>query len=65
MLNILKLPAKTLNINDIKKSKAVVRSEIEKSGMADHIWKEKGNHLPLWDKVEIIDWAEHWRIRRL
>ena len=45
--------------------KAVVRGEIEKSGMADHIWKEKGNHLPLWDKVEIIDRAEHWRIRRL
>ena len=44
---------------------AVVRDEIEKSGMADHIWKEKGNHLPLWDKVEIIDRAEHWRIRRL
>ena len=33
--------------------------------MADHIWKEKGNHLPLWDKVEMIDRAEHWRIRRL
>ncbi len=33
--------------------------------MADHIWKEKGKHLPLWDKVEIIDRAEHWRIRRL
>ena len=33
--------------------------------MADHIWKAKGNHLLLWDKVEIIDWAEHWRIRRL
>ena len=45
--------------------KAVVRGEIEKSGMADHIWKEKGNHLPLWDKVEKIDWAEHRRIRRL
>ena len=45
--------------------KAVVRGEIEKSGMADHIWKEKGNHLPLWDKVEIIDRAEHWRIRHL
>ena len=45
--------------------KAIVRGEIEKSGMADHIWKENGNHLPLWDKVEIIDWAEHWRIRRL
>ena len=45
--------------------KAVVRGEIEKSGMADHIWKEKGNHLTSWDKVEIIDWAEHWRIRHL
>ena len=42
-----------------------VRGEIEKSCMADHIWKEKGNHLPLWDKVEIIYRAEHWRIRRL
>ena len=45
--------------------KAIVQGEIEKSGMADHIWKENGNHLPLWDKVEIIDRAEHWRIRRL
>ena len=45
--------------------KAVVRGEIEKSGIADHIWKEKRNYLPLWDKVEIIDRAEHWRIRRL
>ena len=45
--------------------KAIVRGESEKSGMADHIWKENGNHLPLWDKVEIIDRAEHWRIRCL
>ena len=45
--------------------KAVVRGEIEKLGMADHIWKEKGNHLPLWDKVEIIDRTEHWRTRHL
>ena len=45
--------------------KAVVRGEIEKSDMADHIWKEKENHQPLWDKVEIINRAEHWRIRRL
>ena len=45
--------------------KAVVRGEIEKSCMADNIWKEKGNHLPLWDEVEIIDRVEHWRIRRL
>ena len=39
--------------------KAVVRGETEKSGMADHIWKEKGNHLLLWDEVEIIERAEH------
>ena len=44
---------------------AVVRGEIEKLSMADQIWKEKENHLPLWDKVEIIDRAEHWRIRHL
>ena len=45
--------------------KAIVWGEIEKSGMADHISKENGNHLSLWDKVGIIDRAEHWRIRRL
>ena len=33
--------------------------------MVDHIWKEKGIHLLLWEEVEIIDRAEHWRIRRL
>ena len=33
--------------------------------MADHIWKEKGNPLPLWDELEIIDRTEHRRIRRL
>ena len=27
--------------------KVVVRGEIEKLGMVDHIWKEKGNHLHL------------------
>ena len=45
--------------------KAVIRGEIEKSGMADHIWKEKGNHLSLWDKVKIIDRDEPWRISHL
>ena len=50
-------------VTSIKKT--VVRGEIEKSGMADHIWKEKGNHLLLWNEVEMIDRAEHWRIRRL
>ena len=34
--------------------KVVCRGEVEKSGMTDHIWKEKGNHLPLQDKVKII-----------
>ena len=44
--------------------KAVERGEMEKSGIADHIWKEKGNHLPLWDKVEIIDRAENWKMKK-
>ena len=33
--------------------------------MADHIWKEKGNHLPLWDEVKIIDREELWGMRHL
>ena len=45
--------------------KAVIQGEIEKSGMVVPIWKEKGNHLPLWDEVKIIDSEEHWRIRYL
>ena len=45
--------------------KAVVRGEIEMSGMADQISKKKGNNLLLWDEVEIIDRAEDWRIRQL
>ena len=45
--------------------KAEVRGEIEKSGLVDHIWKEKRNRLSLLDKVKIIDTEEHWRIRRL
>ena len=32
--------------------------------MTDYIRKEKGKHLPLWDKIEMIDMAEHSRIRR-
>ena len=47
-----------------KHRKEVVRSEIENSGMADHIWKEMVTHLPSWDKVEIINRVEHWKIRR-
>ena len=45
--------------------KVVVWGEIEKLGMADHIWKEIGNHQSSWGEIEIIDRAEHWRIRRL
>ena len=26
--------------------------EIEKLGMADHIWIEKRSHLPLWDELK-------------
>ena len=44
---------------------AVVWGKIEKSGMADTILKEKGNHLPLWDEIRIINRDEHWRIRCL
>ena len=33
--------------------------------MVDHIWKEKGNHLLLWDQAKIIDREEHWKIRCL
>ena len=56
---------RSLDIRLEEHRKAVVRGKIEKSGIADHIWKEKGNHPPLWDKVKIIDREEHWRIRRL
>ena len=45
--------------------KAVTCGEVEKSGVADHIWKEKGDHRPLWDQVEIIDKEHHWKIRKL
>ena len=27
--------------------------------------RKRENHLSFWDKVEIIDRAGHWRIRRL
>ena len=33
--------------------------------MADHIWKEKGKHLPLWNQSRIIDREGNWRTRRL
>ena len=45
--------------------RAVLRGEIDKSGIAEHVWKENGNHLPLWDEVKILDREEHWKLRKL
>ena len=45
--------------------KAGCQGEVNKSGMADLIWKEKGNNLPLWDEVRIINREERWIIRCL
>ena len=45
--------------------KAVTRGEGDKSGVADHIWREKRDHRPLWDQVEIIDKKHYWKIRKL
>ena len=45
--------------------KSSITRWIEKSGMEDHIEKEEGNPLPLWDEVKIIHREEHWRIRHL
>ena len=45
--------------------KAVCRGEVKKSVMANYLWKEKGNHLPLWDEVKIVDRGEYLKIRGL
>jgi predicted GIY-YIG superfamily endonuclease len=45
--------------------KAVCKGETSKSGIADHVWREKGKHLPLWSEVEIIDREERWKVRKL
>lgn len=39
-----------------KHCKAITQGEIEKSGEADHVWREQEDHCPLWDEIEIIDW---------
>ena len=36
----------------------------KKSGVADHIWREKGEHRPLWNQFD-IDKEHHWKIRKL
>ena len=45
--------------------KAVTRGETDKSGIAYHVWKEKGDHRPLWDEVKIINSEPHWKVRKL
>ena len=45
-------------------SKSILSLVVEKSVMAEHIWKEKRNHLLLWHEVKIIDVEEHRRMRR-
>ena len=45
--------------------KAVTHDEVEKSGMADHIWRDKGYQRALCDQVEIIVKEHHWKIRKL
>ena len=45
--------------------KVVTRMEVEKSGVAEHAWREKGDHCPMWDHVEFIDKEHHRKIRKL
>ena len=33
--------------------------------MADHMRKEKGNPLPLWDKISVIAKEEYWKRKDL
>ncbi len=43
----------------LEHQKAVIWAEGKRSGMADHIWKEKGKNQLLLDEVKIIDIQEH------
>lgn len=36
------------------KGSSSVKEEMLKSGIADHLWREKGNPQPLWNEVMII-----------
>ena len=45
--------------------KAICRGQVEKLDIADHIWKEKRNHLPLWDETIIVEGEEQWKRRCL
>lgn len=38
--------------------------EIEKSTMADRVWREKRDHCLIWDEVEIIDSEQQSKISK-
>ena len=48
-----------------KHKKAIINGELKISGMAFHIWNEKGEHFPIWDKVKIIDRESSWKLRKI
>ena len=45
--------------------KAVTRGELDKSKMAIHVWKEKGDHNPLWNNTRVIDTERGWKQRKI
>ena len=49
----------------VSKTTGTSKSSSTRGNRNVHIWKEKGNHLPLWDKVKIIDRKGHWKRRCL
>ena len=51
--------------NATETPKSRISGEVEKSGLADHIWKEIGNHLPLCNQPKIFDRKESWKVKRL
>ena len=63
--NIKKEINRPLKVRLQEHQKAVTRGEVEKSGVTDHIWREKEGYCPLCDQVQIIDKEHHWKIRKL
>lgn len=41
--------------------KSVITVETIKSGIADHVWRDKSSHQPQWNEVKILDREEHRR----
>ena len=45
--------------------KAVTNAEVERSKMADRIWTSEGEHVVLWDEVQVIEKEHSWKERKL